>query len=148
MNLILNILLGTKMENKGAVRQISLNLNWIGLEMNRFGKARWGEEKMFEFEFKGLEINWEIKVWGGKKLWIWIESVWKWTEWGNWGEVRPKRLNLNLMGWKWTTLGNQGKGRPKSLNFYLKGWKWTKLGNQGVRREMLFHGPSGAGHYC
>ena len=24
----------------------------------------------------------------------------------------------------------------------------TKLGNQGVRREMLFHGPSGAGYYC
>ncbi len=70
------------------------------------------------------------------------------TKFENQGVVRQISLNLNLKGWKRTTLGNQGEGRPKSLNLNLKGWKLTILGIQGVRREMLFHGPSGAGHFC
>ena len=45
------------MGNQGEGEKKSLNLNLIGLEMNKIGKLGCGEEKKFKFEFKGLEIN-------------------------------------------------------------------------------------------
>ncbi len=49
--------------------------------MSKIGNASWGLDKIFEFEFKGFEINWEIEEWGGKKGGIIIEFVWNKQNW-------------------------------------------------------------------
>ncbi len=44
-------------------------LEFKKFKMNKIVKSRRGEAKMFEFEFKGLEIkNWNIELCGGKKV--------------------------------------------------------------------------------
>ena len=46
---------------------------------------------------------------------------------------------LEIKKWK------SRRGEVKKFEFEFIG---LEMNNQGVRREMLFHGPSGAGHYC
>ncbi len=77
-----------------------------GLEMNNIGKSRWGKAKKFEFEFKGLEMN----------------NIGK----SRWGEA--KKFAFEFKGLEMNNIGKSRWGEAKKFEFEFKGLEINNIG--------------------